>query len=209
MRSKAAALLAHLLGDQLDVVTFVEIDMEDGPLRYVLDSTARTWDGEDWTPTSGALTEIQESAEREVPSATLTLQNVDGVLGPLLHPDLGGEDIRGRRVTIRHACRSLLTGPTADDLVIEWAFFVRSYAWAERLAVTLDLGVFPAEREAPDRTLQGLRCRWAYRGAHCGYTGSLATCDKTREDCRRHFEGEPLRFGGFPSSSEARALRLH
>ena len=76
-------------------------------------------------------------------------------------------------------------------------------------AVAFDLGVFPAEAiRVPDRTLQGLRCRWIYKGAHCGYVGDLATCDKTREDCRRHFEDEPLRFGGFPTSADARALRV-
>lgn len=208
MRSKAAAFLAHLLGDQLDIVTFVEIDTSAGVLRYALDSSDQEWDGETWTATGGHVSEIQESAEREVPELTLTLQNADGVLGPLLHPDAGGEDIRGRRVTIRRACRSLLSGATPDDLVIDSVWFVRSYAWVDRVAVSIDLGVFPAEREAPDRTLQGLRCRWIYKGTHCGYTGTLASCAKTREDCRAHFAGEPLRFGGFPTSSDARALRL-
>src|SRR6185503_7868700 len=116
-----------------------------------------------FAPTAGSFGEIQESAERQMPSLQLILQNADGVLGPLCHPDAGGEDLR----------------------------------------------VFPAESiRVPDRTCQGLRCRWLYKGAHCGYVGDLATCDKTVEDCRRHFDGEPLRFGGFPTSADARALRV-
>jgi phage-related protein len=94
-------------------------------------------------------------------------------------------------------------------IAIGWTFFVNTYSWIGREAVVFELGVFPAEVvQVPDRTLQGLRCRWIYKGAHCGYTGDLAACAKTREDCRRHFAGEPLRFGAFPTSTEARALRL-
>ena len=103
----------------------------------------------------------------------------------------------------------MLAGTSPLDLVIEWVLFINAYSWIGREAVAFDLGVFPAEStRIPDRTLQGLRCRWIYKGRHCGYVGDLATCDKTREDCRRHFDGEPLRFGGFPTAADARALRV-
>ena len=210
MRSKNAAFLALLQGDQLDLVALVEITRASGaPLRYALDTEARVWNGLTFEPTAGSFGEIQESAEREIPSLQMVLQNADGVLGPLCHPGTGGEDLRGRRVTIRQAARSMLTGTTPADLVIEWVLFVNAYSWIGREAVAFDLGVFPAEAiRVPDRTLQGLRCRWIYKGVHCGYVGDLATCDKTREDCRRHFEDEPLRFGGFPTAADARALRV-
>jgi phage-related protein len=209
VRSKNAALLAIFAGDQLDLVALIEIATSDGPLRYALDTEARVWNGQTFAATSGFFGEIQESAEREIPALQLVLQNADGVLGPLVHPDTGGEDLRGKRVVIRQASRTLLSGESPNDLVIEWTFFVNSYSWIGREAVAFDIGVFPAESvRVPDRTLQGLRCRWIYKGAHCGYVGDLATCDKTREDCRRHFEGEPLRFGGFPTAADARALRV-
>lgn len=209
MRSKNAALLAILAGDQIDLVALIEIATSDAPLRYALDTEPRVWNGQTFAATSGFFGEIQESAEREIPALQLVLQNADGVLGPLVHPDTGGEDLRGKRVVIRQASRTLLSGESPNDLVIEWTFFVNSYSWIGREAVAFDVGVFPAESvRVPDRTLQGLRCRWIYKGAHCGYVGELATCDKTREDCRRHFEGEPLRFGGFPTAADARALRV-
>ncbi len=208
MRQKAPALVALLQGDQFDLVALIEVDTTAGPLRYVIDTHPRTWNGLTFEPTAGAFTEIEESAERGVPHLRLVLQNADGVLGPKLHPDSGGEDIRGRRVTIRQASRDLLSGTNPDELVIEWTFFVEGYSWIGREAVALGLGVFPAEAiMVPDRTCQGLRCRWIYKGEHCGYIGDLATCDKTLQDCRKHFEDEPLRFGGFPTSADARALR--
>lgn len=211
MRSRDATFTALLEGDALDLVALVEISTgATDPLRYALDTADRTWDGKVWTATAGAFQEIQESAQREVPSLQLVLQNADGVLGPQLDPQVsGGRDIRGRRVTIRQADRRRLSGATAADLVIEWTFFVADVAWLDPGAVAIGLGVFPAETvQVPDRTCQGLRCRWAYRGLHCGYGGALATCDRTRADCGRHFPGEPLRFGGFPTAADARALRV-
>jgi phage-related protein len=209
VRQKDAAFLALLQGDQLDLVALVEIATSKDPLRYALDTDDRVWNGRTFVATSGTFGEIQESSEREIPALQLLLQNADGVLGPLCHPDAGGEDLRGRRVTIRQAARALLDGEDPDALVIEWTFFVNAYTWIGREAVAFEIGVFPAEAiRVPERTLQGLRCRWIYKGAHCGYVGDLATCDKTREDCRRHFEDEPLRFGGFPTAADARALRV-
>lgn len=209
MRSKDATFLALMQSDQLDLVLLVEIETAGDPLRYAIDTEARTWNGVTWSPTAGGLAEIQESAEREVPSLQLVLQNMDGVLGPLAHPDAGGEDLRGRRVTIRQANRGMLTGGTAADLVIEWTFFVNAYSWIGRSAVAFDLGVFPAEDvQVPERSLQGIRCRWIYQGAHCGDSSGLPTCARTVADCRRHFGDDPLRFGGFPTAADARALRV-
>ena len=208
MRQKSPALLALLQGDQFDLIPLIELDTAAGPLRYVLDTHPRTWNQKIFDPTAGAFTEIEESAERGIPRLRLILQNADGVLGPKLHPDTGGEDIRGRRLSIWQVSRDLIFSTPALDFAIEWTFFVEGYSWIGREAVALEVGVFPAEAiKVPDRTCQGLRCRWIFKGEHCGYIGDLATCDKTLQDCRKHFEDEPLRFGGFPTSADARALR--
>lgn len=211
MRSLAAGYLALLTSDALDLVVLVEIQRAGtaAPLRYAIDTEDRTWNGETWTSTSGAFGEVQESAEREIPSLQMVLQNADGVLGPLVHPGSGGEDLRGRRCIVRQADRRLLDGPDPSALVVEWTFFVNAYSFVGREAVAFELGVFPAEvRDVPDRTLQGLRCRWIYKGPHCGYAGTLPTCARTVDACRQRFGEEPIRFGGFPTSADARALQV-
>lgn len=226
MRTKDAAFLALLQGNQLDLVVLVEIQTSGDPLRYAIDDQPRTWNGATFTPTSGTFGELQVSAERQVPALQMLLQNADGVLGQIafaplqLGGGLGrppstqlglGEDLRGRRVTIRQAARSMLDSGTPDDVVIEWTLFIEAYRWVSREAVVFNLGVFPVEAvKIPDRTLQGLRCRWVtrYKGSHCGSVSSYATCNGTIADCRLRFPGEPLRFGGFPTAADARALRL-
>jgi hypothetical protein len=212
VRSKDATFLALLEGDALDLVVLVEIRRpKSATLYYAIDTEQRTWNGHDFLPTAAALGEMKESAERQVPTLQLVMQNADGVLGPLVHAPSGGEDLRGQRLIVRAASRTMLTGATPDDLVLEWSFFVNAYQWVGRQAVVFDLGVFPAESiRVPDRTMQGLRCRWLpnYKGLHCGYVGELATCDGTVADCKNHFLDDPLRFGGFPGSADARALRV-
>ena len=47
------------------------------------------------------------------------------------------------------------------------------------------------------------RCRWRYKGAECGYSGPLATCDYTLQGengCAAH--DNTRRFGGFPGISK-------
>lgn len=209
MRDKDSAFATLLAADELNLVVLVEIQRATTPLRYAIDAHPRTWNGVTWEPTGGKFDEVQESAEREVPGLQLVLQNVDGVLGPLVYEAAGGEDLRGKRVTLYEVSRDLLAGEAPEDLAVGWTLFIEDYMLVGRHAVAFGLGVFPAaEVDVPNRTLQGLRCRWWYKGRHCGYDGDLPTCAKTREDCARHFEGEPLRFGGFPTSSGARVLRV-
>jgi phage-related protein len=212
VRQKSSAFLSLLQGDQFDLTPLIEIQTSTTPLRYCIDTHPRTWNGMTFEPTAGGFTEVEESAERRIPALRLALQNADGVLGQKVHPDTGGEDVRGRRVSIWQVSRDLLGGTPPLDFAIEWVFFIESYSWIGREAVVFDIGVFPAEAiRVPDRTLQGLRCRWIYKGEHCGYVGDLATCDKTlfgSNGCKVHFPEEPLRFGGFPTSADARALRV-
>lgn len=213
MRAIEAPFAALLAGDQLDSVLLVELQRTSGTVYYALDPEQRTWNGKTFEPSSGFLSEVMESTKREVPSLRLILQNADGVLGPKLYPGItGGEDLRGRRVVVRRADRTQLGSAPAAGYVIEFTFFVESVTWISRADVALDLGVFPAEAiQVPDRSLQGLRCRWRYKGEHCGYVGTLPTCDFTfdgKNGCVAHFGADPKRFGAFYARGlDLRALR--
>jgi phage-related protein len=209
VREIAGPFQTLLEGDQFDLVALVEVDRAAGAMRYALDTHDRTFGGKAYSATAGGFAEVEESAERRLPSLRLVLQNLDGVLGPQLLPAAGGEDVRGRRVTILQVSREFLGQPDTAAYSIRWTFFVDSVGFAGREAVLLELGCFPAEHVlVPGRTTQGLRCVWAYRGEHCGYVGSLETCDRTLDGsngCTKHFIDEPLRFGGFPGSADFRA----
>ena len=63
------------------------------------------------------------------------------------------------------------------------------------LAAAFDL----AGVRAPKRQCIANICQWVYKSAECGYSGGLATCDKTLDACRAHFGGNAeLPFGSYP-----------
>jgi lambda family phage minor tail protein L len=63
------------------------------------------------------------------------------------------------------------------------------------LAAAFDL----AGVRAPKRQCIASICQWVYKSAECGYVGSLPTCTKTLDDCKRHFgQKAALPFGSFP-----------
>lgn len=63
------------------------------------------------------------------------------------------------------------------------------------LAAAFDL----AGVRAPKRQCISNVCQWVYKSAECGYTGGLATCDKTLDACKEHFGAySELNFGSFP-----------
>lgn len=63
------------------------------------------------------------------------------------------------------------------------------------LAASFDL----AGVRAPKRQCVSNICQWVYKSAECGYTGGLATCTKTLNDCKNHFGATAeLPFGSFP-----------
>ena len=77
-----------------------------------------------------------------------------------------------------------------DRLVVENREFVEY-----EMAAAFDL----AGVRLPKRLVMDNLCPWVYKGTECGYTGGLATCEKTLEACKDHFgENADLPFGGFP-----------
>lgn len=63
------------------------------------------------------------------------------------------------------------------------------------LAASFDL----AGVRAPKRQCIANICQWEYKSTECSYSGALATCLKTLDDCKNHFgDNAILPFGSFP-----------
>lgn len=66
-------------------------------------------------------------------------------------------------------------------------------------ALTFELGQVDMRRaKLPTQRVSPLRCRYKYKGARCGYSGAIATCDKgltTPNGCEVH--ANENRWGGF------------
>ena len=63
--------------------------------------------------------------------------------------------------------------------------------------VTFTLGnEYSARTRRPLYRYMKNNCPFAYKGLRCGYSGGIASCQHTLQDCRNH--GNSERFGGFP-----------
>ena len=82
--------------------------------------------------------------------------------------------------------------------LVERLFDLDGYNWGDRDA-TLSLTESPLLQgmRVPSRTTNPHFCPFTFKGAECGYVGSLTTCNYSFEDCRERFGTDPKRFGGF------------
>jgi phage-related protein len=92
------------------------------------------------------------------------------------------------------ATDDLTRAPEVEEMVYVMGAKIAGYTVEFRLGARNPLGInFPARMQWKDR------CAWQYKGAECGYTGALPTCDFSLQGdngCAAH--NNTRRFGGFP-----------
>lgn len=204
MRDVPAGMEATLAADKLRLIVLIEAHWAQATAYYALNHVAVSFGGRTYSAAAGAYSEIQESARREAPTFRLVLQNLDGVIGALVDPHTGGEDQRGRRVVVRQVTEADIADATA---VIEDTFVIDAYS-CDRSTATFKMGSPRAtDLKIPFRRIQAASCPWPYKGAECGSVSTLATCDKSRGDCRARFPtGAALRWGGHLVGSSTRRI---
>lgn len=201
-RALPTAMDTALAADSLRLIYLIEMALTQGTYRYALAATSITFDGAVYLATAGGFSEMAETTDRGAASFRLTLQNADGVLGPLLDGLGSGADARGKRITLRAIEETTIADATA---VVTDVFAISDYRIL-RDAVAFSIGSPMATAvEAPHRTLGATRCPWVYRSAECGSLAAPSTCGKTIKDCQARFDkGEALRFGGTPARVRSR-----
>lgn len=212
--SAATAWIAGLVmehGVLLVELTDVETSSSDStPLRFTTYRKAMTWDGLTWHRTINgcgieAAREFEESALLEAPEATLVFASVDADMQARFLAD----EFRGSRAQVTAILASQI-GTSAYAWQTSYAVSADGSGYRQ---VTMTLGSPDAVQgtEIPRRQTHEHGCQWVYKRGGCPYRGTLATCERTIEDCRRHFAEipaasspsgaairQPLPYGAFP-----------
>lgn len=168
----------------------LEIVFAASTIRVVRNTEDIVWDGHTWGAFPFELDEISDKSVAEVPQVVVRVGNASRAMVPYLEGTAGGV---GAEVTIRVVHSKHL------DLaaVAEFIFMVNSVK-VDSQWVTFTLGAHnPFRRRFPQHRFIKNYCRWRFKSAECGYTGSLSTCGKTLTECRSR--NNSRRFGGFPS----------
>lgn len=195
--SVAAAIDKSKLASDVVYLMLLEIDVLDPTTRDVIETLRLVQNDENFTyrgetyVKAGFEFSIARSTT-ELPSVSLSVADPTQEIQARLHEYEGGVDFPVRLI--------VTTTATPDTPELEEAFIIASsQAVAESYMVEFTLGAEnPLSLRWPPRLQFRNRCPWRYKGAECGYTGALATCDFTYDGpngCEAH--GNELRFGGF------------
>jgi lambda family phage minor tail protein L len=144
-----------------------------------------------------------------LPHPKLQVSNLDGVVGSMVRSlgDLTGAILTRREVLVKFLDAvnftsgvNLTADPTQAFRPEIWVIEQKTSEDIEVLAFDLVAACDAQGLMVPSRIIQTNGCPEIYKGTVCGYTGGLASCAKTLTDCKAHFPGVPLPFGGFPGA---------
>lgn len=176
--------------------TVVLVEIEDGsPIRYTdwnrpitetIEAASRTF-----TPNKITVQGIKQDGTHGLEDASLTIQNVDNVIGGLA---LGADGVRGRRVQVWEGWYDTDTDTFQDALGL---FDGRADAVTfDRLTATIQLTahdnpwitIVPGAKFLPT-------CFNKFKGPLCQYAGADTTCARSFTDCLS--KTNTIHFNGF------------
>ena len=171
----------------------------------LLDPTGNVW--KRWTNWSGGVTfdginyqyypilhsNISEEVSGQIQKASITISNVNREIQSLLDEYDG---FREKPIIIMQVWEQTLSDPTAfiSDMLSVKEVSVTERKVTLTLASELDVLNVRIPRKVMTRTF----CRFAFKNAECGYTGSETRCNRTLNRCRE-LENQS-RFGAFPAT---------
>jgi len=132
---------------------------------------------------------VSENREGQVDQVTISVANVDRVLGSQME-EYGG--FRGRKINIKTVFANQLDD---EDAYIQEKYMIDSGSVGEdacQLVCTSRMDVM--EVVIPRCRFLNM-CRWQFKSTECGYVGEETTCNKSFARCRELENQE--RFGGF------------
>jgi lambda family phage minor tail protein L len=170
-----------------------------------------TWDGNTYLRFPVEAEGFEYNGQGQLPRPKLRVSNILGTITAVLLTVPGG--LGGAKVTrIRTLARYLdavnfpgsfnpygAPDPTAE--FPQQIFYIDRKSVETRDVVEFELAAaFDLQGvRAPKRQCIANICQWVYQSTECGYTGGLATCDKTLDSCKAHFgQYAELPFGSFP-----------
>jgi len=171
------------------------------------------WAGNNYTALPIEADGFSYSGNGQLPRPTLRVSNVMGAISALLltlPTGLEGAKVTRLRTHARYLDAVNFPGNVnplgTPDPTAEYpreVYFVDRKKGEGREMVEFELcSAFDlAGVRAPKRQVIATICRWVYRSAECGYSGSLPTCTKSLAACREHFgSSAQLPYGGFPGA---------
>ncbi len=171
----------------------LEVKYKSEPSIYAcLNNAEIVWNGNTYLPAIFNLTGRDETKEAEIPKVTLSFTDINRLIIPLLEQFRGAS---GAIVTISVIDSKYLSN-TTPKLQETMEIIDTTVNDKAEVAITLGAENLYNLRVPLHRYLKN-SCRFDFKGALCGYSGSETDCNRTYARCKEL--GNQIRFGGFPS----------
>lgn len=170
-------------------IVLLDINIDNNMIYICNNNENITFQGRTYTAVPFVLEPVKSDLKGELPTVTLRISNVSAYLMTYMEQYSGGV---GASVLLRVVNTAYLSENYAE---LEMNFdVIKSEASSEWVSFTLG-APSPLNKRFPLYRYLANHCRWQYKSVECGYTGPLASCKKTLDDCRNHNNSK--RFGGF------------
>ncbi len=196
--SVATAIEKNRIASTVAFVVALKVDVRDPLTRQIAETYRIVNNAEDLTIqgelyTASAFTMNLTEKAGEMPTFSIDIEDITRAVESKLQPYKGGvgSDVHVYVVnsdqldeTPEYNETFKITGASSQGYKVSW-----------KLGIDNPLSLrFPRRRMFPDQ------CSFKYKGPECGYTGSLSSCDLSRNGdngCTAHYN--VARFGGFPA----------
>lgn len=168
------------------------------PLRFVNDTDDVVWAGHTWQRYRYKIEQIREGAN-EVPQTVLAVENISPYMRQICRAydhylkTQGVNLIEVRLYIVNTATIVADPGCAAEDTYVFQIASVRlDHLWVYFVLSAPN----PYRRRFPQGRVLKDGCRFVFKSARCGYTGTQQECDRTLVRCRELDNSS--RYGAFP-----------
>lgn len=161
------------------------------PIYVCLNNATVIWNGRTWLPAIFSLSGLSETKDAEIPSVTLSFIDINRAITPVIDEHGGG---MGATVIMRVVNSKYLENTTPE---IEETMEIIDCSIDYQNKISLRLGAENLiNRRCPQNRYLKNHCRFEFKDARCGYSGSATECNRTFANCKILLN--QTRFGGFP-----------
>jgi hypothetical protein len=186
----------HKLQSDGSVIYLIEIITPSGTLRLARNTEDIVWDSHTWTKSWFTIDVLTESTSGEVPELWVNMSNIGGLVE---------QQIIAYNNLIDSTCVLYFVNTnclTETEPILSMTLDIAKVACTRTAASMKLTALNPFSMAYPQWRLHGAICQYPtydpdvtspFHDLRCGYTGAIATCDRTLGDCLTH--GNYLRFG--------------
>ncbi len=166
-------------------------------LRIVNNNEDITWKGFSWLKFPFELDEISQSANAETSQFQIKVGNVKNIIGQYIRQYDAYVKTNGfEAITV--VLYIVNSKDLANTIPVYSTNLILTTSNLNHLEVSFTVSARDLFRaRTPQTRMFPNSCRFKFKSTLCGYTGAIASCDKSLSRCRQL--GNSKRYGGFPA----------